>query len=145
MDYFLVRLKVKSSMLPNVYVCTYLLNFESIYILHQMLNDKSHHYKKSILFHKRFLYLLFECFAFSFSHRPFAGSEMLSSSHWNNRPDKLPWLQDPTTNFKLQCRQPSEPADQRLFPTEAQIGNLMFHSCHKWIHFFILLHKQLLG
>lgn len=41
---------------------------------------------------------------FSFSHRPFAGSEMLASSHWNNRPDKLPWLQDPTTHFKVTNR-----------------------------------------
>ena len=35
-----------------------------------------------------------------------------------------PLLQDPTTHFKLQCRQPSELADQRLYPTEAQIATL---------------------
>ena len=61
---------------------------------------------------------------FSFNHRPFAGAEMQAASHWNNRPDKLPWLQDPTTHFKLQCRQPTEAADQRLHPTEAQIATL---------------------
>lgn len=49
---------------------------------------------------------------------------MQAASHWNNRPDKLPWLQDPATQFKLQCRQPAEAADQRLAPTEAQVATL---------------------
>ena len=66
----------------------------------------------------------------SFNHRPFAGAEMQASSHWNNRPDKLPWLQDPSTQFQLQCRQPVEPADQRLHPTEAQIATLPHYTDH---------------
>ena len=33
-------------------------------------------------------------------------------------------LQDPKTNFKLQCRLPNESADQRLQPSEAQLATL---------------------
>jgi len=62
--------------------------------------------------------------SYSFNHRPFAGAEMQAASHWNNRPDKLPWLQDPHTEFKLQCRQPVTHAEQRVFPTEAQVATL---------------------
>jgi hypothetical protein len=49
---------------------------------------------------------------------------MQEASHWNNKPHKLPWLQDPATEFKLQCRLPSEAADQRLHPSEAQVVTL---------------------
>ncbi len=63
-------------------------------------------------------------FLHSFNHRPFAKAEQQEASHWNNRPDKMPWLQDPKTSFKLQCRVPAELADQRLHPTEAQISTL---------------------
>ena len=80
-----------------------------------------------------FIYLLLwvwicTSYIFSFNHRPFAGAERQGASHWNNRPDKLPWLQDPTTEFKLQCREPAAPSDQRLHPTEAQIATLP-HYC----------------
>ena len=68
--------------------------------------------------------LIRRLFNFSFNHRPFANADMQAASHWNNRPDKLPWLQDPATHFKLQCRQPVEQADQRLHPTEAQVATL---------------------
>ena len=69
-------------------------------------------------------------YIFSFNHRPFAGAERQEASHWNNRPDKLPWLQDPTTEYKLQCREPAAQSlgASGLHPTEAQIATLP-HYC----------------
>ena len=84
--------------------------------------------KSTKLFCCGFTFVCVSYFIFSFNHRPFAGAERQAASHWNNRPDKLPWLQDPTTEFKLQCREPAAPSDQRLHPTEAQIATLP-HYC----------------
>ena len=69
-------------------------------------------------------------YIFSFNHRPFASAERQEASHWNNRPDKLPWLQDPTTEYKLQCREPAAQSlgASGLHPTEAQIATLP-HYC----------------